>query len=116
MKYIFSIILLGLGLAGLFSGTIFRSFSSEIFLGMLGPMFISIISIILYKNTYAKSPDLLTSILVKSFIFKMIFFAVYLIIIFSFYNFESTPFIISFTGFFITFYVFLQKLIQPKND
>ena len=50
----------------------------------------------------------------------MILFALYFIIILSFYTFEPIPFVISFTGFFILFYVieavFLQKLIQSKDN
>lgn len=120
MKYIISIILLGLGLSGLIGGTLYPEFIAEIFLGMAAPLLVSIISIILNKNTFSKAPDKLTAVLIKSLIFKMIFFAVYMIVIFSFYTFEPIPFIISFTGFFIAFYVidalFLQRLIQPKNN
>lgn len=118
MKYIISIILLGLGLAGLISGLMYPQYVNEIFLGMISPLIIGIISIQVSKNVFQKSPEKLTASLTKSFLIKMVLYALYFIVILSFYNFEPIPFIISFTGFFILFYVieaiFLQKLIQSK--
>lgn len=119
MRYIISIILIGVGIAGLVSGTFYPHYKIEIFIGMLSPLMISIISIQLTKNIFSKNPEKLTSTLIKSFIFKMIFFAVYFIIILTIYTFEPIPIIISFTGFFILFYVieaiFLKNLIQSSN-
>lgn len=119
MKYIISIVLFGLGIAGLISGTVYPQYLSEIFIGMAAPLLVSIFSIQLNKSTFSKSPEKLTSTLIKSFIFKMIFFAIYLIMIITIYNFEPMAFIISFTSFFIVFYViealFLKNLIQSNN-
>jgi len=119
MKYIISIILLGLGIAGLISGMFFPSFTNEIFLGMAAPLVISIFSIYFVKRIHLKTPEKLTATLTKSFLFKMVLFALYFIIILGFYTFKPIPFVISFTGFFILFYiieaVFLQKLIQSKK-
>ncbi len=119
MKYIISIIFLGVGLAGLISGMFFRSFTSEIFLGMAAPLVVSIFSIYFVKRVHSNTPEKLTGTLTKSFLYKMVLFALYFIIILSFYAFKPIPFVISFTGFFILFYiieaVFLQKLIQSKK-
>ena len=118
MKYIVSIILLGVGIAGLTVGTFYPQYQSEIFFGMIAPLLVSIISIQLSKHTFINKPEKLTAILIKLFTFKMIFFAGFLIIIFAFYAFEPIPFIVSFTGFFILFYIieaiFLKRLIQSK--
>ena len=119
MKYIISIILLGLGIAGLVSGLFFDKYINEIFIGMIAPLVVSIISITINKNVFEKSPEKLTASLTKSFFMKMVLYAAYFVVILSFYTFEPTPFVISFTSFFILFYiieaVFLQKLIQSNN-
>ena len=119
MKFIISIIILGLGISGLFSGTVFPEYIIEIFLGMFAPLLVSVLSIIWIDKVYKDDPEKTTSVLTKSFFIKMVFFALYFIIILSFSTFEPNPFVISFTGFFILFYiieaVFLQKLFQMKR-
>ncbi len=119
MKYIISIILLGLGMAGLISGMFFQSFTNEIFFGMAAPLIISVFSIYFVKRIYLKTPEKLTTTLTKSFLYKMVLYALYFTIILGFYTFKPIPFVVSFTGFFILFYiieaVFLQKLIQSKK-
>jgi len=119
MKYIISIILLGIGLAVLAGGFFLPQYKNEILIGMLAPLLVSIFSIYLNKSTFIRHPEKLTSTLIKSFIFKMVLYALFFIVVLSIYDFEPNPFIISFTGFFILFYVieavFLQKLIQSDN-
>ena len=109
-------ILVGLGLAGLIGGTFYSNYFSEIFLGMVAPLLLSIVSILWSESSFKKSPQILTNTLIKTFIARAIFFALYFILIFTYYDFEQIPFIISFTSFFMIFYViealFLQKLIK----
>ena len=120
MKYIFSIIALGLGISGIVSGILYPQYINEIFLGMVAPLLVTILSISFIKRTYFISPGKVTETITKSFLVKMILFGLYFVIILSFYTFESIPFVSSFTGFFILFYiieaVFLQKLFQTGND
>ncbi len=119
MKFIISIVILGLGISGLIVGTVFPQYSNEILLGMIAPLLVSIFSIQLVKRANSASPKKLTATLTKSFFIKMVLFTLYFIIILTFYAFEPIPFVISFTGFFILFYIieaiFLQKLIQVKK-
>jgi len=119
MKYIISMILLGLGIAGLTGGIFFSKYINEIFFGMAAPMVVGVFSIQLVKRVHSNTPEKLTGTLTKSFLFKMVLFALYFIIILSFYAFEPAPFVISFTSFFILFYIieaiFLQKLIQTEK-
>ena len=108
-----------IGLAGLVGGTFFNDYSSEIFLGMVAPLLLSIVSVLWSESSFKKSPQMLTNTLIKTFIARAIFFALYFILIFTYYDFEQIPFIISFTSFFMIFYaieaLFLQKLIKSKN-
>jgi len=119
MKFILYMILIGLGISGLAGGTIYNNYISEIFLGMAAPLLLSIVSIMWSESSFKKSPQHLTNTLIKSFIVRAIFLALYFILIFTFYNFEPIPFIISFTSFFIIFYViealYLQKLTNSKR-
>ena len=115
MKFILSIIILGFGISGI-SGAVFPQYFKEIIFGMSAPLFVTSISIIWIKKVYGSDPEKLTSTMTKSFFLKMVLFALYFIIILRFYAFKPSPFVISFTGFFILFYlieaVFLQKLFQ----
>jgi hypothetical protein len=116
MKFIISILIFGLGISGLVGGAIFPQYIKEIFLGMIAPLLVTIFSIIWIKKVYKVDPGKVTAIMTKSFFIKMVLFALYFLIILSFYAFEPIPFVISFTGFFILFYIieaiFLQKLFQ----
>lgn len=119
MKFIISILILGLGISGLVSGTIFPQYIKEIFIGMIAPLLVAIFSIAWIKNVSKADPGKITATMTKSFFIKMVLFALYFIIIMSFYTFEPTPFVISFTGFFILFYIieviFLQKLFKSQK-
>ena len=119
MKFIISIVILGLGISGLVVGTVSSQYSSEILLGMIAPLLVSIFSIQFVKRANLASPKKLIGTLTKSFFIKMVLFALYFIIILTFYAFDPIPFVISFTCFFILFYIieaiFLQKLIQAKK-
>ena len=117
MKFIISIIILGLGISGLVGGAVFPQYYKEIFIGMIAPLLITLISIMWIKKVFKTNPAKVTATMTKSFFIKMVLFALYFIIILSFYAFNPSPFVISFTGFFILFYIieaiFLKKLFQP---
>ncbi len=119
MKFIISIVILGLGISGLLGSTVFPDYFNEIFLGMIAPLLVTVFSIMWINKVFKTSPEKTTATMAKSFFIKMILFALYFIIILNFYTFEPNPFVISFTGFFILFYIiealFLQKLFQTGN-
>ncbi len=119
MKFIISIIILGLGISGLVGGAVFPQYSKEIFTGMTAPLLVTLFSIIWIKKVFKADTRKLTATMTKSFFIKMVLFALYFFIILSFYTFEPNPFVISFTGFFILFYIieaiFLQKLFQSRQ-
>ena len=116
MKFVVSIIILGLGISGLVGSTFFPQYIVEIFIGMIAPLLVTIFSIVWIKNVFKTDPEKITATMTKSFFIKMVLFALYFITILSFYAFEPNPFVISFTGFFILFYIieaiFLNKLFQ----
>ena len=116
MKFIVSIIILGLGISGLVGGAIFPQYIKEIFIGMTAPLLVTVFSILWINKVFKLDSTKVTAVMTKSFFIKMVLFALYFIIILSFYAFEPIPFVISFTSFFILFYlieaIFLQKLFQ----
>ena len=119
MKFIISIIILGFGISGLIGSTIFSEYFIEILLGMTAPLFVTVFSILWIKKVFKVDPEKTTATMTKAFFIKMVLFALYFIIILSFYTFEPNPFVISFTSFFILFYIievmFLQNLFQPRK-
>lgn len=119
MKFIISILILGLGISGLVSGTVFPQYIKEIFIGMIAPLLVTIFSIAWIKHVSKADPGKITATMTKSFFIKMVLFTLYFIIILRFYTFETIPFVISFTGFFILFYIieaiFLQKLFKSQK-
>ena len=93
-----------LGTWGLIVGGI-EEYAKEIFLGMIAPLFIGIGSIFLLSIANQKSPEYVNRVMVKSFIVKMILYAIYFIYIFTFYTFNPMPFVLSFVGYYITLHI-----------
>ena len=116
MRFIISIVILGFGIYALVGGAIFPQYSKEILFGMIAPLLVSIFSIIWIKKVFKANPEKSTATMAKSFFIKMVLYAIYFLIILSYYTFKPNSFVISFTGFFILFYIieaiFLQKLFQ----
>ena len=117
MKFILYIILLGLGIAGLFGGRIISQYVDEVFLGMTAPLLVTIFSIFWIEKVFKTDKEKLTATMAKSFFIKMVLFALYFIIILGFYTFEPIPFVISFTGFFILLkQYFYKNYFKQEND
>ena len=57
------------------------------------------------KAVQEKASETLTSFFIKSFFIKMVFYGAYIIILFNFYTFSHVPFILSFSGCFITLHI-----------
>ncbi len=93
-----------MGTWGLIAGGMMQ-YAREIFLGMIAPLIIGVISIVYLSIVHKKSPEKVTSVIVKSFAGKMVFYAVYFVYIFAFYTFNPMPFILSFVGYFITLHI-----------
>lgn len=107
-----------LGTFGLIAGGMEQYFK-EIFLGMISPLVIGVLSIFYIDDIQKKSPEKLTNVILKMFVGKMIFYGAYFIFIFTFYTFTPVPFIISFSGYFITLHVcealFLKSIITNRQ-
>ena len=74
----------------------------EIWLGMLGPLASALVSWIAMERQYLRRPAGMTSMMVKGFVAKMVFFAGYVTALLSIGRVQPIPFVISFTAYFIS--------------
>jgi hypothetical protein len=77
----------------------------EIWLGMLGPLVAAIASWISIERQHRRRPTGLTGLMIKEFVAKMVFFALYVTILLSIGLVQSVPFAIAFMGYFIFLHV-----------
>lgn len=82
------------------SKVFFEEYFIEIFLGMVAPLIIGLISVFKIKSIFLNSPQKLTSFMIKSFVVKMISYGIYFIGIVTFSTFNPPQFFISFIFYF----------------
>ena len=75
---------------------------TEIWIGMLGPLIAALVSWIAMERQHRKSPEGLTGLMIKAFVIKMIFFALYITVLLSIRLVQPVPFVISFLGYFLS--------------
>jgi hypothetical protein len=73
----------------------------EIWLGMLGPLASALVSWITMERQFLRRPAGMTSLMIKGFVAKMVFFAGYVTVLLSIGSVQPIPFVISFTAYFI---------------
>lgn len=73
----------------------------EIWFGMLGPLIAAAASWIAMVREYARSHRGMTRLLIRAFAAKMIFFAVYIIVLLRTRYVRPIPFVICFAGFYL---------------
>ena len=73
----------------------------EIWLGMLGPLVSALVSWLFMKRQYFRNPIGMTSLLIKAFAAKMVFFAGYVTVLLSIGLVQPIPFVVSFMAYFI---------------
>lgn len=88
------------GTWGLLS-SVLPEISRDIFLGMIFPWSIFLLSVLITQIIYLKFSFNITKYLSIAMITKMILYGIIIVAIFSFISFNPTPFIISFTGYYL---------------
>ena len=103
----FSVILIVFcfGSWSVFSWIIIKAYISELFLGMIVPLVIGLLTVTKIQSIFTSDPGELTSFMMKSFIGKLVIYGVYMMVIVAFSPFNERPFFISFMGYFITHHV-----------
>ena len=76
----------------------------ELWLGMLGPLVSALVSWIAMERQFLRRPAGMTSLLIKGFVAKMVFFAGYVTALLSIGLVQPIPFVISFMAYFISLY------------
>ena len=104
MKLYIYIGMICVGTWGLLSAA-FPNYVKEIFLGMVIPWSISLISISKTHSVYNINPEKLIKHMTKAMLMKMVSYGILLVIIFTFISFNPLPFIISFTGYFLALHI-----------
>jgi hypothetical protein len=78
---------------------------TEIWLGMLGPLAVAVITWTLTERVYKRHPESLTSVLMKAFAGKLVFFGAYVGLAIAVLRVQPIPFIVSFTTCFIALHL-----------
>ena len=86
----------------------------EVLFGMLGPLAAACGTWIAVERTYRSQPERLTAVMVGGLAVKAVFFGVYVIGMLRGLDLRPTPFVVSFTGYFVALYameaLFLKRL------
>jgi hypothetical protein len=88
-----------------------RSWQESLF-GMIGPLVMASVTWILAERTHTRSPERLTSMLIKAFAAKVVFFGVYVIAMLGMLSLRPVPFVVSFTGYFIALHLMEALLLR----
>jgi hypothetical protein len=82
-----------------------RTQAPAVLLGMLAPLAAAAVSWVLTERIYIRAPAQLTGVMITAFAAKMLFFGVYVAVMLKVVGVGPTPFVASFTGYFIALYL-----------
>ena len=82
-----------------------RRAAAEIWLGMLAPLVVTVITWKAIERVYQQQPERLTSWMMKAFAGKLVFFGAYVGLAIGVLRMQPVPFIVSFTTCFIALHV-----------
>jgi F0F1-type ATP synthase assembly protein I len=82
-----------------------RQAMMDIWLGMAGPLIATIISWIAMVRQYAQNNRGMTRLLIRAFAAKVVFFAVYIIVLLRSRCVRPIPFVICFAGFYLALHI-----------
>lgn len=88
-----------------------RSWLESLF-GMIGPLVMASLTWILAERTHTRSPERLTSLLIKTFFAKVVFVGVYLTAMLRMLSLRPVPFVVSFTSYFIALHLMEALLLR----
>jgi hypothetical protein len=78
---------------------------AEVVFGMLAPLVIAIGTWVLIEQTYRRTPERVTGLMVAGFAAKMVFFGVYVAVMLKGLALQPVPFVVSFTSYFIALHL-----------
>src|SRR5712672_3871058 len=89
-----------------------RQNAAEVVLGMLAPLAAATVSWVLTERIYTRDPARLTGLMIGAFGAKMLFFGAYVAAMLKVVGLHPTPFVVSFTSYFIALYVIEAVLMR----
>jgi uncharacterized membrane protein YdfJ with MMPL/SSD domain len=84
----------------------------EVLLGMIGPLAGAIGTWVLVERTYTSHPDQLMPRMIAAFAAKIVFFGAYVTLMLTVLSLRPSPFVISFTVYFIALYAIEARWMQ----
>jgi uncharacterized membrane protein YdfJ with MMPL/SSD domain len=88
----------------------------EVLFGMLGPLAMVAGTWVLVGRTHRRNPQMLMSLMVAAFGFKLAFFGVYVVVMVGLLSFRPVPFVASFASYFSGLYLiealYLRRLFR----
>jgi hypothetical protein len=92
----------------------------EALLGMAGPLVAACASWVAVERMQAAAPERVMSVMLTAFMAKMVFFGVYVVGMLRGLELRRTPFVVSFTVYFIALYameaLFLKRLFESDRQ
>jgi hypothetical protein len=96
-----------------------RRTSIEVLFGMLGPLAAVSGTWLLVEWVFKQRPEELTGLMLTAFVLKMVFFAMYVVVMLNVLRFRPVPFVASFTSYFIALYLmealYLKRLFSERS-
>jgi len=83
-----------------------------VLLGMSGPLLAAAGSWMLAERTYRRDPQALTSLMISGFLFKLVFFGLYVAATMMLLSPRPVPFVASFVGYFVGLYLTEAVLLR----
>ncbi len=100
--------------AGVVAAALVPGAALEVLLGMAGPVVVGVGSLVLMDRTYKRSPELLTRLMVRAFLAKLVVFGLYMTGAVSMLSLDAIWFAGSFTAAFVVLHlaeaIHLQRL------
>jgi len=89
---------------------------SEVLFGMLGPLAVACGSWVMIERTVVRNRQMLMSLMIAAFAFKLVFFGVYVVVMLRVVGLRPAPFVLSLTGYFSGLYLvealYLRRLFR----
>ena len=86
--------------------------ATEIWLGMLAPLVVAVITWMAIERVYRQQPERLTSLMMKAFAGKLVFFGAYVGLAIGVLRVQPVPFIVSFTTCFIALHLIEARKLR----
>jgi hypothetical protein len=83
-----------------------------VLLGMSAPLVVATGTWLLAERTYKRDPQALTSLMIAGFLFKLVFFGLYLTATMTLVSPSPVPFVVSFVGYFVALYLTQALLLR----